>query len=60
MEKQSGIYQIKNTVNGKVYIGQSIDTIKRYDAHWNMLKQGKHFNKHLQRAFNKYGNNGYR
>lgn len=28
-----GIYKIENTVNGKVYIGQSVDIKKRWKAH---------------------------
>jgi len=46
----SGIYMIRNTVNDKVYIGQSRDIKNRFSCY----KSGCH-NKHLQRAFNKYG-----
>lgn len=49
-----GIYKITNLVNNKVYIGQAIDIDKRWYEHINDLKNNKHINKHLQRAWNKY------
>ena len=51
MDKETGIYKITNKVNGKYYIGQSIDIYRRWEDE-------KHFvsvNKHLQNAFKKYG-----
>lgn len=53
--QKSGIYKITNTLNGKVYIGKSVDLSQRWFSHKSYLKSGKHFNKHLQRAWNKYG-----
>ena len=53
-EKISGIYCIENLVNGKKYIGLSIDVLKRRSAHYNRLNQKTHINKHLQDAWNKY------
>lgn len=55
MNKTSGIYQIKNTVNGKIYIGSSQDLLKRKRGHFNALYNGKHCNNFLQNAYNKYG-----
>ena len=55
MEKQCGIYGILNTVNGKWNIGQAVDIAKRWREHRCGLRSGHHFNSHLQRAFNKYG-----
>lgn len=54
MNKKSGIYQILNKVNGKVYIGQSININVRFSDHKNKLIKNCHHNKHLQDAFNKY------
>lgn len=51
----SGIYVIKNKVNNKVYIGQSKDIYKRWENHIRELNYNKHHNKHLQRAWSKYG-----
>lgn len=50
-----GIYKITNTVNGKVYIGQSVRLSERLNKHCNALKNNYHPNQHLQNAYNKYG-----
>lgn len=54
------IYKIENIVNGKLYIGQSTDVNKRKLTHFNDLKNNKHGNQHLQRAFNKYGKSNFK
>lgn len=51
----SGIYQIRNKIDGKIYIGQSYDIFMRKKNHFSNLRLGRHDNAHLQRAFNKYG-----
>ena len=50
----SGIYTITNLVNGKIYVGCTKDFTSREYTHFNLLKKNKHFNHHLQKAFNKY------
>lgn len=55
-----GIYKIVNTINGKVYIGQSIRIKSRKIDHLRDLRQNKHINKHLQAAFNKYGEQNFK
>lgn len=45
--------------NGKVYIGQSVEIEKRKGRHFRELKDGKHHNIHLQRAFDKYGEGSF-
>ena len=51
-----GLYKITNIVNGKFYIGSSIDIQRRWrDGHISKLNCGNHDNLHLQRAWNKYG-----
>ena len=50
-----GIYVMRNLINGKVYIGQSVDIYNRLRVHeWN-LKNNCHINNYLQKAFNKNG-----
>jgi len=51
----SGIYQILNLVDNKSYIGSSKDIHCRWKAHINKLKSNTHYNLHLQRSWNKYG-----
>lgn len=51
----SGIYQIRNLVNGKVYIGSAVDLRNRAKTHLSNLKLNKHPNKHLRAAYNKHG-----
>jgi group I intron endonuclease len=57
--KTSGIYKIVNKVNGKYYVGSSLDIFGephgRFYQHKAHLKCQRHYNKHLQRAWNKYG-----
>jgi len=57
MEKKkiSGIYKITNVINKKVYIGSAISIKKRWKQHKRLLKNNKHYNTHLQSAYNKYG-----
>lgn len=47
-----GIYKITNTINGKVYIGQSIDIEKRWKDHIKDYKKGEQV---LYKAIRKYG-----
>lgn len=52
---KSGIYEIRNLINNKHYIGSSIDFQVRSREHINKLKTNKHDNPKLQNAFNKHG-----
>lgn len=54
-----GIYKIENKVNGKIYVGQSIDIDTRWYNHRNELNGNRHCNEHLQNAWNKYGENSF-
>jgi group I intron endonuclease len=54
-----GIYQIKNLINNKCYIGQTVDLDKRKVDHFGRLRKNKHENQHLQKAFNKYGEDNF-
>lgn len=57
--KTSGIYQIKNKVNGKSYIGSSTRLNKRWKRHLTDLKCNVHHSLALQRAFHKYGSDNF-
>lgn len=54
------IYSIINIVNSKKYIGQTIGKPRRrWTTHRNNLRNNKHANKHLQYAWNKYGEENF-
>lgn len=53
----SGIYQIRNKKDGKVYIGSSSNIEKRFRTHILNLRKGIHHSIYLQRAWKKYGKN---
>lgn len=59
MSQQMGIYRITNKVNGKAYIGSSVNLADRRRVHFRQLRQGKHINEHLQRAFSSYGEGAF-
>lgn len=58
-KKISGIYEIVNQVNGKIYIGSSIDIERRRNDHFNTLRNNRHKNKHLQSSYNKHGEEAF-
>ncbi len=49
------IYKIRNVVNDKFYVGSTKSTKVRFKNHRRLLRNGKHHCKHLQAAWNKYG-----
>lgn len=55
----SCVYRITNKVNGKVYIGQTINFGKRSKEHFSTLRKNIHRNQYLQHAFNKYGEESF-
>lgn len=55
MAKLSGIYVITNAVNGKQYIGRSVDIRARWHMHKSDLRKGKRAYFPLYRAMAKYG-----
>ncbi len=56
-----GIYEIVNLVDGKAstYIGSSVNIEQRWQGHCSTLRGGRHDNIHLQRAWNKYGEDAF-
>jgi group I intron endonuclease len=58
--KISGIYKIINKINGKYYIGSTCRSFsERFYSHKNQLNNNLHPNSHLQRSWNKYGENNF-
>ena len=53
------IYQIKNKVNNKIYIGSTINLERRWENHIYQLKNNIHHSIKLQKAWNKYGEDNF-
>lgn len=51
----TGIYAIRNTANGKAYVGSARHIPFRWKAHRHLLSRGKHHSPALQRAWVKHG-----
>lgn len=58
-EIKSGVYKITNIINNKCYIGSSIDIVGRWRQHMKALRKGIHHSIHLQRAWNKDGEENF-
>lgn len=58
-EHRSGIYMCTCDINGKSYVGQSRDVKLRKCRHLSELRNNRHFNKYLQSAYNKYGEDNF-
>jgi len=58
---KTGVYKITNIINNKIYVGSSWKCIiKRWRCHKSNLKKNKHTNKHLQRSWNKHGEENFK
>jgi len=57
--KISGIYQIVNLINNSKYIGSALKVSLRWNRHKSDLRLVRHPNKHLQNAWNKYGEENF-
>jgi group I intron endonuclease len=55
----TGVYEIVNTVNGKRYVGSAKSLRQRLGDHLKNLRKNKHHNRHLQFAWNKYGEGSF-
>jgi group I intron endonuclease len=49
------IYQIVNSINGKVYVGQTMRGVLRWNQHLRRLRGNRHVNPNLQADFNEFG-----
>lgn len=61
MKRESGIYAIVNIKDGEntTYVGQSVNLAERMQTHRRMLNHGTHSCKHLQHAWNVYGEHSF-
>jgi group I intron endonuclease len=55
----AGIYEIRNVVNGKRYIGSAVNIRTRWMDHKKLLRRGNHHCKHLQNSWNKHGEKAF-
>ena len=53
------IYQICHTLSGRTYVGSTNNWKRRRGEHKSELRGGRHCNAHLQRAWNKYGEDAF-
>ena len=53
--KPAGVFQIKNTANGKVFLGSSLNLEGPLNRHKFALTMGLHANAALQREWNEFG-----
>jgi len=59
-KRKTGIYRIRNLLTDDIYVGSaSLSFHARYRCHLTTLNKSKHRNKHLQRAWDKYGGNNF-
>jgi hypothetical protein len=54
-KKPAGVFQVKNTSNGKILVGSSLNLEGPLNAHKFMLTIGKHRNEALQKEWNEFG-----
>lgn len=54
-----GLYEIRNTATGKVYVGVAQDFRKRFYRHRYELRHDRYHCLYLQRAWNKYGETAF-
>lgn len=57
--RQKVIYKIENRLNGKTYVGKTVNWKKRRSDHLRSLRKNNHHNTHLQAAWNKYGESNF-
>ncbi|MEK6829301.1 MAG: NUMOD3 domain-containing DNA-binding protein [Nanoarchaeota archaeon] len=55
----TGVYKIKNMIDGRIYIGSAINFSNRISRHVNLLKKNKHHSAYLQNSWNKYGEHNF-
>lgn len=59
LEFVPGIYEIRNTNNGKRYIGSAVNLGRRKRQHFYDLRHNRQRNRHLQNSYNKHGEDAF-
>jgi len=59
MKFKMGVFQIKNNINGKVFIGSSLDLMAIWNAQRFQLDIGMHRNGELQKDWKEYGSENF-
>jgi group I intron endonuclease len=57
--RRPGVYVIRNTVNGKVYVGSAVKIYDRWKAHRSLLNGGAHHSRTMQRSWDKHGQEAF-
>lgn len=60
LPKTAGVYKITNLINGKFYIGSSVNIYQRYFGHYSRLNRNIHHCIILQNSYNKHGKNNFK
>ncbi|MFZ9660951.1 MAG: GIY-YIG nuclease family protein [Chitinophagaceae bacterium] len=55
-----GIFQIRNIVNGKIYVESSVNLDKIWNRHYSQLRLSGHPNELLQKEWNEYGEENFK
>ena len=59
MKFKMGVFQVRNTANGKIFIDSSTDLERIWNRHRTQLKFGGHPNQKLQEDWRKYGEEAF-
>lgn len=54
------IYKITNTINNKIYIGQTVNPQKRWLKHLSVARSDYKYNSYFYNAINKYGSDNFK
>lgn len=54
-----GVYAIEHAGTKRAYVGQALNILDRWTRHRRALRNGRHDNKPLQRAWTKYGEDAF-
>lgn len=56
---EMGIFQIKNKINGKIFIGKALNIKGKLNSNIFQLKNGSHVIKNMQNDYNQYGEENF-